>query len=91
MPGIHPGRLVDDHLIDVWIEPRDLRSYRTRQQCQFGRGQGLLHCVDGGCGHQYVTKVIKANGQNSPDRVPGIIVHHTSTPIVGTRGQLGGR
>ena len=91
MPGVHPGRLVDDHIIDVWIEPRDLRSHRTRQQCQFSRGQELFHCVDGGRGHQYVAKVIKANGQNPPDRVPGIIVHHASTPIVGTRGQLGGR
>ena len=27
MPGVHPGRLVDDHIIDVWIESRDLRSH----------------------------------------------------------------
>ena len=73
-PRVHPGRVVDDDLVDVRVQPSRLRADWTRQQRDRGVWQRLPDSVDGRRRDQHIAEVVETDGQHSP-RVPPFAVH----------------
>src|SRR6266699_876262 len=55
MPGIHPGSLIDNNIIEIGIEARNLRPYRTGQEGQCSGREGCFNSMQRGSRYQHIT------------------------------------
>ena len=77
MPGVHPGRGIDHHIINIRIEASHLRANSTGKQRQLSSGAAPVDGVQGRGRDQHITQVIQPDGQDALRLRPraSIILH----------------